>query len=202
MEKEIEVNTNNININPITENNNNNSDNPKTVIPSIGEKLIKAESLKLAGNGFIGKKQYKDALREYHKANMYVKGLDNSAFSSLFKDKIPEDKMPAMPSADQVVKIKIMSVQIHANMALCHLRLEQPERVLDDAKKALELANTSDDPECKKLLPKIKLRRGAAYVLLNDLERAEADLNDAAKELKKEDIEPEMKLLRKKTTRE
>jgi len=106
--------------------------------------------------------------------------------------------MPAVPNTEQIAKIKLLSAQVHANMALCHLRLGQPDRVLEDSKRAFEFVSSSEDTECKKLGPKIKLRRGAAYVLLNDLERAEADLKEAAKDLKPEDVEPEMKLLRKK----
>jgi len=74
-------------------------------------------------------------------------------------------------SSGQEKEIQALNMAIHLNMALCHLKQNKLDRVVDDCNKVLQL----DSNNIKALF-----RRGQAYLQLRDSDKAAEDLNKAA----------------------
>jgi len=73
---------------------------------------------------------------------------------------------------EQQEEAKELRKAVHLNMGMCHLKVQNPDRAIEDCNYALAL-----DPQNVKAL----FRRGQAYMLKRDAERAGEDLNNAAR---------------------
>jgi len=137
------------------------------------EKIALASTLKNEGNAFFQKAEYKKALDKYHRANLYLKGFNvggdgkaNNSFTQM------ASAGSVKLSDQQTQEIKTLSVAVFLNMAACHLKVNNAERALDDCNNAINL-----EPNNVKAL----FRRGQAYLLQRDTDRAREDLEKALK---------------------
>jgi len=133
------------------------------------DKLARANVLKEEGNVAFKKGDWKGAMRAYHQANLFVKGLDTARAGSGF---VPAGIGAKPLPADQVEAIAKMEVALNLNLAACHAKTDVWAKVVGDCDRVLSI----DNKNAKGLF-----RRGQAYVRLGDAERATDDLNAAAK---------------------
>ncbi|CAH3140589.1 unnamed protein product [Pocillopora meandrina] len=138
---------------------------------STKEKIERGVTLKVEGNEYFKKKDYRDAMKSYHKALLHVKGLIDRPFvfglDSAGRDISEEDK-------EQIYQVQF---SCYNNLAACLLKDNRWDRTIYYCNEALKI-----QPSNAKAL----FRRGQAYFHLNDLEKAERDLK-AAEELEPED---------------
>jgi tetratricopeptide (TPR) repeat protein len=125
----------------------------------IAEKILKGISLKEQGNDCFAKSEYMNALRFYHQAICYLKGLDSGELSSFAVEKISDQERP-------VVKLELQKIK--SNMSAVYLKLHKYQKVLD-------VLSEIDNSDVKGLY-----RRGQAYKGLNMFDKAFADLKKAA----------------------
>jgi len=136
----------------------------------VDEKLVKAKKEKDDGNEHFKKGDLAKAIYYYHRALLCVNGLVGKELEKERND---------------------MIVQCSNNLAACLLKQEKYEKVVTYCDKVLKI-----EPRNEKAL----FRRGKSHMMLNDVERAEADLKKAL-ELNPEDkvIQRELAILQKKS---
>lgn len=125
----------------------------------ISDKILQGISLKERGNDFFTKSEFMNALRYYHEAICYLKGLDSGQLESFTVEKISDDEKAIVNS--ELKKIK-------SNMSAIYLKLQKYQ-------KALDVLSAVDSNDAKGLY-----RRGQAYLGLNMLDKAFQDLRKAA----------------------
>ena len=118
--------------------------------------IAEAERLKAEGSALLQAGDAAKAAGKYSRVLAYVKGLGG---------------LSDAPAAAQQSAIDALLFAGNSNLALCHLRLAQPERVLAFASAALQL-----QPQSVKCL----FRRGAAFLSLGNVDAARADLEAAS----------------------
>ena len=116
--------------------------------------------LRRKGNNCFSQTEYTSALRFYHEAVCYLKGLDGGIYNSFAKVSISDQEKAIVKS--ELAKIK-------NNMSAVYLKLEKYQKVID-----LLVEVPSKDP-------KGFYRRGMAYKNLGYLEKAQKDLKMAAR---------------------
>ncbi|XP_031554606.1 tetratricopeptide repeat protein 9C-like [Actinia tenebrosa] len=148
---------------------NSSKETKKTPILTKAEKLEQARILKDEGNAFYKQKDYKNAMKKYHQALMYVKGLfDQVPFQGMF---LPETRFPDEETAIFKEKAQQIELSCFNNLAACHLAGGRWSKVLDNSSKVLQR-----QPDNAKAL----YRRGQAYMKLQDIDRAKEDLKRAS----------------------
>jgi tetratricopeptide (TPR) repeat protein len=106
--------------------------------------------------------EYRDALKKYAKVFLYIEGL-------ISKEHQLATYSRQLISAEQTEQIIELKTSTLLNMAAIDLKLEHWTKAVERTTKVLELRSSA----------KAYFRRGSAYVKLNDLDRAEADLRAA-----------------------
>ncbi|CAH3197422.1 unnamed protein product [Porites evermanni] len=133
---------------------------------SIEERLETGMALKEKGNEYFKKQEYRNAMKNYHKALLYVKGI------------IDRPNLPGLEASEEDVsdeaKNSIHKVQFscYNNLAACLLKDGRWDRTEHYCTEALKL-----QPQNAKAL----FRRGQSYFYLKDFEKAERDLKAAEK---------------------
>ncbi|KAL9953980.1 hypothetical protein ACROYT_G041465 [Oculina patagonica] len=158
---------------------------------SAQERIQQGIVLKAEGNEYFKKKEYRNAMKCYHKALLHVKGL------------VDRPNLPGLDSYEQdlsdVDKQEIYQVQFscYNNLAACLMKDSRWDRTEHYCNEALKL-----QPQNAKAL----FRRGQSYFHMKDFEKAERDLK-AAEELEPKDssikkmlalLEVELKKIREK----
>lgn len=139
------------------------------VLVTPAEKIARANVLKEEGNAAFKKGDIKAAMRAYHQANMFVKGLDTARAGAGF---VPSG-LGAKPLTPELsAAISKMEVALNLNLAACHAKTEMWNKVVTDCNHVLNLEKSN---------VKGLFRRGQAYVRLGDIDRAAEDLNAALK---------------------
>eukprot|EP01105_Mastigella_eilhardi_P024631 TRINITY_DN6460_c3_g1_i1.p1 TRINITY_DN6460_c3_g1~~TRINITY_DN6460_c3_g1_i1.p1 ORF type:complete len:757 (-),score=238.59 TRINITY_DN6460_c3_g1_i1:51-2282(-) len=115
------------------------------------EKLAIANKKKETGNKLVKEGDYENA------ASRYVQAL--SHLQSMF-DMSPEEKK----TVDELAQA------IHLNISLCYIKLDRPQKAVENLNKVLEAQKTN---------VKALFRRAQAYRMLKDYEHAEKDANEA-----------------------
>ena len=123
------------------------------------DKILKGISLKEQGNACFSKGEYTNALKLYHEAICYLKGLDSGQFESFSNQKISNN--------DKSV-LKLELEKIKSNMSAVYLKLQKYQKVID---LLTDLGN--DDA-------KGFYRRGTAFKELKMFDKALQDLKKAA----------------------
>jgi peptidyl-prolyl isomerase D len=125
--------------------------------------VVIAQDLKTLGNNFFKAGDYTKAQKKYQKAIRYLN--EKPVFDS--------DDAPELVKEFYSVKIPC-----YLNKGFCALKLGKPELTIKDMTTVLDM-----DSEFPSNADKTKafFRRGAAYLKLNDLEAAKADLEQAKK---------------------
>eukprot|EP01118_Nematostelium_gracile_P009378 TRINITY_DN3152_c0_g1_i1.p1 TRINITY_DN3152_c0_g1~~TRINITY_DN3152_c0_g1_i1.p1 ORF type:complete len:207 (+),score=76.77 TRINITY_DN3152_c0_g1_i1:117-737(+) len=138
---------------------------------NIPQKLETAAKEKEKGNQFFAAQDNSNALYHYNCAMMYVKVLIGAT---------PEETKKA-----EAIKVAVLN-----NMATVHLKLNRFTKCVSCCDQVLQIESNNI---------KALFRRGKAHLALNDLDRAESDLNKAA-ELDPNDkmIQRELLVLKKK----
>jgi len=138
---------------------------------TIEEKLKIARELKEVGNSHFQKGEYQKAIEFYHKCNMYVMrpGRDSSNLPQLIENE--------RPTQEQDQEFKSLSTIVLLNMAATHLKLNKPEKAIDECSKVLH-----DNPKN----PKALFRRGQGYFAIRNHDKAEVDFKQVL-ELNPED---------------
>ena len=126
---------------------------------NISEKILKGISLKEEGNACFAQLEYLKAVRLYHEAICYLKGLDAGKYESFVTEKISDQER---------IRVKVELQKIKTNMSAVYLKLQKYQ-------KALDILSDVDNNDVKGLF-----RRGQAYKGLNNLDKAFADLKKAA----------------------
>lgn len=133
------------------------------------DKLEKAEIYKKEGNERFKAKAYKTAIGKYHRAMLYLKGIDaskqGSLMPSVFGDRETEVKMPKDVQKD-FVKLK---ADCYNNLAACILLTESPtyEKVLQYCDEVIQLSPNN---------AKAIYRKGVALYNLSRLDDALEEL--------------------------
>ncbi|XP_065056368.1 tetratricopeptide repeat protein 9C-like [Rhopilema esculentum] len=134
---------------------------------TMEEKVEKALGLKSEGNEHFKNKDYKSAIRKYHNALLYVKGLlDRAKTYQSLGTALPEVTMQSPPSDELEEKIKELQLTCYNNLAACLLKTEKYDRVLDYSNKALGIESKNT---------KALFRRGTASYHLKNFHDAEKD---------------------------
>ena len=134
--------------------------------------IAEAERLKAEGTALLQAGDAAKAVGKYSRVFAYVQGLGlseasaASAVMQLTGRSIGEKVAPSQQAA-----IDALLFASNCNLALCYLKLAQPERVVAFASKALQL-----QPQSAKAL----FRRGAALLSLGNVDAARADLEAAS----------------------
>jgi len=140
------------------------TDSNKTVV----EKLVKATEYKLAGNDFFKEKNYKKAIRNYHRALMYVKGIE--------VDGLPHPLRKIKVNIDQSIldQNKKLKMNCYNNLAACLLQLPEPtyDKVVFYCQLVIEACPSND---------KAHFRMAQALQKLGDYEKAIESCNQAQK---------------------
>eukprot|EP00698_Gefionella_okellyi_P011905 TRINITY_DN3172_c0_g3_i2.p1 TRINITY_DN3172_c0_g3~~TRINITY_DN3172_c0_g3_i2.p1 ORF type:complete len:219 (-),score=60.25 TRINITY_DN3172_c0_g3_i2:1464-2075(-) len=119
--------------------------------PSFEERMASANRDKDAGNQLFREGKTKEALGKYYTASMFCEGLQVDAAAK--------------------AQLDSLRVTIFLNIAACQLKVQNADKALTFANKALAIEATN---------PKALFRRGAAYSAKNDIDRAKVDLEKAA----------------------
>ena len=115
--------------------------------------IHRASQLKLQGNELIKQKDFKKALVSYHSSYMHLHGFPNNMHK---------------PTDEQRDKIQKLKAEDFANIALCHLKLENYHKAVEYAEKATQI---------EPLNAKCLFRRGKALAALGQLDEAKADFD-------------------------
>ncbi|KAI9340261.1 hypothetical protein BDR26DRAFT_895571 [Obelidium mucronatum] len=138
---------------------------------SLSEKIERGRELKEEGNaqfktaGSDAAKLQK-AMRLYHESINYLSGLDSSQFTAMMPGAGKAEKL----TDAQKKEIDETVVACYNNMAACQVKMQRWDRVVANTNQVLKKS-----PHNAKAL----YRRGMAYLQLNELSKAEADLNQA-----------------------
>ncbi|XP_032240458.2 tetratricopeptide repeat protein 9C [Nematostella vectensis] len=130
---------------------------------NVEDKIDQAFSLKEEGNGCFKQKNYREAMKKYHRAMLYVRGLTDQPMPFSLSDR-------PLVSEELAAKILELELSCYNNLAACHFETGRWPKVVDYCKKVL-----AHQPENAKAL----YRRGTAYINLKDLDRAQEDLSKA-----------------------
>lgn len=124
-----------------------------------------AEQLKSEGNEYFKQGDLDNALKKYAKVFLFTNGLltKSGSFSQYAK--------ATLTDAQEINVNEIMHTT-YANMTAVHLKQKKYVRTIEKANKALEIRDN----------PKVLYRRGMAYLYLDDLDRAKADLDEVNKQ--------------------
>ncbi|KAJ3245875.1 hypothetical protein HDU78_008466 [Chytriomyces hyalinus] len=143
----------------------------KTAVLSVSDKIAKGKELKELGNAEYksagtDSKKLTLAIRHYYNAIAYFSGLDNAQFQAL----MPGQK--SAPLSDAVkADVEKNIIACYNNMAACQVKLERWERVIVNSDQVLKKSPSN---------AKALFRRGQAHLAMNDLTKAENDLQKAA----------------------
>ncbi|KAI0775160.1 hypothetical protein BD413DRAFT_533621 [Trametes elegans] len=159
----------------------------------ILEKLNTAKRFKEDGDKAFQESDVKTALRAYHQAILYLKGLDKNALQKALGQPIPPP--PPIEAVDQAAQekprteIDVLLEKIYSNMSQCHVTNSNWERVIETANGALAI-----NPKNRKAL----FRKAKAYGETGWFEKAETILQDLIKDAvspEKEACEAELQRL-------
>ncbi|KAG9070193.1 Peptidyl-prolyl cis-trans isomerase D [Linnemannia hyalina] len=125
--------------------------------------VVIAQDLKTLGNNFFKAGDYAKAQKKYQKAIRYLN--EKPVFDA--------DDAPELVKQFYAVKIPC-----YLNKGFCALKLDRPELTIKDMTTVLDM-----DAEYPSVADKTKafFRRGSAYLKINDLDSAKADLEQAKK---------------------
>jgi peptidyl-prolyl isomerase D len=140
--------------------------------PSIDAKLATAVALKEAGNEFFKAGNYAKALGKYTKIYAYATGIKQPPMGMeqvLQQSSTSRSSQPSI-SSSQSSLVDSLILQANNNVAACHLKLNDPKKAEQYATKVIQ-----QDPNNAKAY----FRRGLAFSMLHDSERAEEDLKEA-----------------------
>lgn len=133
---------------------------------NVEQKLATGDLHKSAGNDFFKAGDYKAALKEYHSAILYLKGLDNSAMQQFAPNGIdPMDN-------DLKHKVGLVLLSTHLNMSAVYLKLSNFEKAIQSAEIVIKL-----DPKNTKAI----YRKGCALMGLTDYDKAAKVLLEGVK---------------------
>ncbi|CAE6465721.1 unnamed protein product [Rhizoctonia solani] len=128
----------------------------------VDQKLAIGKEKKATGDESFRSGDYKGALRAYHEAGLYLNGLDKSLLPALAGGAPgPSEDKPGAPQpqteADELLE------KIWTNMAACHLKGGNYNRVIELADKALKKNENNS---------KAKYRKAKAYAAQGYTEKA------------------------------
>jgi tetratricopeptide (TPR) repeat protein len=129
----------------------------------IEENYLRGDNHKSTGNELFKAGDYKAALREYHSALLYLKGLDNSALKSF----APSGTVPIKEDIRHKVGLALLST--HLNMSAVYLKLLNYEKAIQSAETVIKL-----DPKNTKAI----YRKGCGLIGLKNYEKAEKVLKE------------------------
>ncbi|XP_046652143.1 tetratricopeptide repeat protein 9A-like [Daphnia pulicaria] len=146
-----------------------------SVSPNISEraenKLCLANSLKLEGNTFFKQGNLKEAIRHYHRALLYIKGVESdgsnmlqnlsAAFTETMKTKHLEEKM----DPNIIERNTQLKIDCYNNLAACLLKTEHPDfdKIVFYCDEVIKLTSCN---------PKTHFRMAQALFKLGDYNRA------------------------------
>mmetsp|Transcript_12983 Transcript_12983/g.16139 ORF Transcript_12983/g.16139 Transcript_12983/m.16139 type:complete len:190 (-) Transcript_12983:828-1397(-) len=147
------------------------------------ENIKEATKFKEEGNELFKQKEYKKAIRKYRTVFAYVNGLLDSSHELAQYTAKKADGEADLLTKTQSETIKALKVSCYSNLAQCYLFLNKPEQCIkccSDAEKILK-----DESNAK-----ILYRKGQAYMMVTDFEKAKPCLVSAIK------LEPNNKSMR------
>jgi tetratricopeptide (TPR) repeat protein len=124
--------------------------------------LDTAQLLKANGNQLVQQKLYKDAVKQYVKIFLYIRGIKAPPMAQLIGQHIEHDNNNITAQVEQ--EIQALELSANLNLALCYLKLKDFEKAIKFADDALKV----DSENIKALF-----RRGSA--------RAEKKMYDEAR---------------------
>ncbi|RHY35416.1 hypothetical protein DYB32_000112 [Aphanomyces invadans] len=101
---------------------------------SVGEKVAEADLLKQQGNLYFKAGMFKKAVQQYLKIFLYVNGLSvaGDGMSSYARGN-------SKATEDEGVAITQLKIAAYSNMAMCQLKLDNPDKAIELADKVLAL---------------------------------------------------------------
>lgn len=131
------------------------------------EKIDKGYEIKDEGNAFVKQQEFRKAAKTYRKVFLYINGLiskDNEQMAKFASNDLLSD--------EEYQRVKALKLTTYSNLALCYLKLEELEKVIECAGKALEVDASH---------PKANLRMGMALSRMKMWEKAKTHLLVAQK---------------------
>ncbi|KAJ1557919.1 Ribosomal biogenesis protein las1l [Nowakowskiella sp. JEL0078] len=135
------------------------------------EKLENAKIKKTEGNELFKHQEYSKAIRLYHEAILFLRGLDSSKIDGIGAMASAGSSTPKIPQ-EVLDEIKLNLVACYSNLAACQLKLSNWTGAERNSSEALK-----QDPENAKAL----FRRGQANFEMGNLNKAENDFQAANK---------------------
>lgn len=111
---------------------------PQNISPE--EKLVKAKSFKAEGNEKFKNKDYRGAIGKYHRAILYLKGIESTQKG--LQGLVPENA-PLPP--DLVKEKNSLKIDCYNNLAACILKSDNPnnEKVVSHCDAVLEIESSN-----------------------------------------------------------
>ncbi|KAL9650045.1 hypothetical protein ABK040_003163 [Willaertia magna] len=142
-------------------------------IPETNEgKVEYARKLKDEGNELFKQGNYKKAIQKYKYVFLYVTGLNSNLMSVMSNNM--SGNASSSEEKKELSEVDQLQLTANLNISQCYLKLENHERALEFAQKALNF-----DPNNLKG----RLRRGLSYLALKDIDRAQEDLDFCSKQI-------------------
>ena len=142
------------------------------------DKIDAGLKLKDEANALVAQKEYKKACRLYRRVFGCVNGIVARSKEDMAKFVSPNERA----TAEEVKEAIQLLTAVYSNLALCYLKLEDPERAMEMAHQAVQR-----DPENVKAL----LRLGIASTMMKKWDQAKTSL------LKAHGIEPDNATIKK-----
>ncbi|KAJ1864354.1 hypothetical protein LPJ78_003446 [Coemansia sp. RSA 989] len=132
----------------------------------MNQKMAKGLEYKQEGAVAFKAGQYEEALKRYHHALLYLRGLNDNPMS------VGKSRDPENLKESDITELEKEISTINANMALCQLRLERFDRIVRCANEALKV--NPFNKKAKFRLAQGLIREGSiikAAKLLDELEK-------------------------------
>eukprot|EP00290_Baffinella_frigidus_P041305 CAMPEP_0180290812 /NCGR_PEP_ID=MMETSP0988-20121125/15695_1 /TAXON_ID=697907 /ORGANISM="non described non described, Strain CCMP2293" /LENGTH=211 /DNA_ID=CAMNT_0022266409 /DNA_START=272 /DNA_END=908 /DNA_ORIENTATION=- len=141
------------------------------------EVLKQARLLKAAGNELFKKGDVRGALQKYHRIHFYIGGLKKKSADDGgggMTAMMPANKQEEALTHEQRKEVAQLMGTMHMNKAMCYVKQEMWEKGIDACSKALDSGGGVDEG-------KALFRRGVCHSGAFNLDKAQADLDAAAK---------------------
>ncbi|EJU04715.1 TPR-like protein [Dacryopinax primogenitus] len=151
---------------------------------STENKLRIAQGKKDDGNAAFKSGQYKDALRFYYEAILYVQGLEKSLSSAMDSNISGGSGSGADEKRRPKTEADVLLVALYNNMAAVHLKLANWKRAFESAEKALSRDEENSKAGFRKSQALVQMgERVKAIKLLEELAKTHPNDVDITREL-------------------
>lgn len=146
-------------------NNEENKNNLNIKISEIRQKINKAQELKEEGNKYFKEEKYSKSKSKYGMALAYITGFPGSKRSQTGWESLAYQSSGSILATDEEENLATeLEIILQQNIATCYIKMNDPQKVIYHANKALTL-----NPNSWKAM----LRKGEALLMKESFDEAE-----------------------------